>query len=157
MKKFIIFCFSSLVINSAIAQDLVATNTKKVEVNIGGELVHSNYNFEVSNAIKNTTNTNSANIVQPNYSKLWIATTNASQQVKLKSNFEGRVKLSYIITNNSGQVMATKEVNLAVGQQALDIAMQEYPEGNYFITANIKSKETKAQSNFTFNVTKKNI
>jgi hypothetical protein len=157
MKKCIFLILGVLATSNVFSQDFaVLKNATNNATTTNEEPKNIEPHFEVSNC-SSTLLTNSRIIkpLAPNYNKLWLATSNDNKSVKLRSNFEGKVVVQYIITNSGGQVMHTQETTLASGAQTLNITMHEYSNGNYFLTAKVISKETKVQSNYTFKVVKK--
>jgi hypothetical protein len=156
MKQCISLILVALSCGNAFSQDFAVLKKSKDKATTTNEVPNKlDTHFEVSNCSSTLpTNTAAIKLTVANYTKLWMATSHDQKTVKLCSNFEGKVLLQYIITNSNGQVMQSQETTLSNGTQTLDIALHQYSDGNYFITAKVISKETKAQSNYTFKVVK---
>jgi hypothetical protein len=153
MKKLFFIAIIALA-QTATAQDY-ATNVS------GNDLIASvagstTNNFVITSAYYDApSSSKSVKVVEPNYKKLQVNYKEGSSVIHLNSNFEGTVKLSYILTNNSGQVIASNEVKLPSGLQSYALDMKDYNAGDYFITARVCSKVTKVQSNYSFKIEKK--
>jgi hypothetical protein len=153
MKKLLAIVAICCAANFAQAQDLV-TNTSDapstaavpyaVEVSEHYTII-SGYKVAVAQA---------PNAVLPNYAKLAVLPISGST-LQFSSSFEGAIKLQYIITNGQGEVLGVKEINVRKGPQLNNIDMSTLAAGEYFITANVASKETKATSTYSFKLLKK--
>jgi hypothetical protein len=154
MKKLLMIGLCAFAASQLYGQDIASVFTEKEYLNAAP--INETPNFVVTNGYYMAPSGSAAiKVVDANYQKLQVVAVSGSNYLKLQSNFEGSVLLSYIITNASGQVIANKEVSLPSGMQNHKLDMSNATSGNYFITAKVSSKVTKVQSNFSFKVEKK--
>jgi hypothetical protein len=155
MKKLLIIGLLAFASSSVFAQDFASSYSSGKEHSTTS-FVKETDNFVVTSGFYNAPKSSSiVKVVEPNYKKLQVTANSGSSTIKLSSNFEGTVLLSYIVTNAGGQVIANNEVKLPSGLQSHSLDMTDYQAGDYFITARVSSKVTKVQSNYSFKVEKK--
>lgn len=106
-----------------------------------------------------TPNTTSPNLdatklknIGTNFTKLNLE--NAGKQLVLKTNFDGKIKIKFAITDNKGTVVNTENFRTLEGPRTQVINTLALLAGEYYVIADVQSISTNATMHYYFKLNK---